>query len=184
MIFETIISTINEKGNVNFAPFGVKRKNNFIFISPYIPSTTLNNLIKSKQATINYIDDSAFFVNCIIGKKKFQKKKCNKIQGYFLKEALAHDEVLVESMTEDKLRPTFKCRIIEKVNHKRFEGYNRARNSLIEACILASRVKILEKKKILDELNSLTSSIIKTAGIGEKKSWNLIKNYILNATKK
>ncbi len=184
MIFETIISTINKKGDVNFAPFGIKRNKNFIFISPYIPSTTLTNLTQSKQAVINYIDDSSFFIGCIIGKKKFKKKKCKKIKGYFLKEALAHDEVLVESIKEDSVRPTFKCRIIEKGNHKRFEGFNRARCSLIEACILASRVNILETKQLLAELNSLTNSIKKTAGVSEQKSWNLIKKYILNATKK
>ena len=48
----------------------------------------------------------------------------------------------------------FKCKIVNKMEHKRFEGFNRARGSLIEACILASRVKILKKEYILKELNN------------------------------
>ena len=183
MIFETIIGTINKKGIVNFAPFGIKKEKNFVLISPYIPSKTLSNLGSTKYASINYIDDASYFVNCIIGQKIFRKKKCSKIKGYFLKDALSHDEVIVESIKAHEIRPTFKCRIINRVEHRRFEGFNRARSSLIEACILASRVKILEKKQILSELNNLKSSVEKTAGTKEKKSWDLIHNYILNTTK-
>ena len=58
MIFETIVSTINNKGQVNFAPFGIRKRKEFIFISPYIPSKTLENLKQTKCASINYLDDS------------------------------------------------------------------------------------------------------------------------------
>ena len=112
-----------------------------------------------------------------------RKKNVQKLIVIFLKEALAHDEVIVESIKENKVRPIFKCKIINKEEHKRFEGFNRARNSLIEACILASRVKILKKKQILKELEGLKNSVEKTAGIKERKSWNLISRFILNETK-
>ena len=46
MIIETIICTKNNQGNVNFAPFGIKRTNRYVFISPYIPSVTLENLLE------------------------------------------------------------------------------------------------------------------------------------------
>ena len=58
MIIETIVSTISKKNIVNFAPFGIKRTNKFIFISPYVPSVTLQNLLDNKFAAINYIDES------------------------------------------------------------------------------------------------------------------------------
>ncbi len=183
MIFETIISTVNSKGIVNFAPFGIRRVKNFIYVSPYVPSTTLMNLEQTRCASINYIDDASFFINCIIGKKNFKKEKCFKIKGYFLKDALSHDEVIVQSIKEDRIRPKFKCKIVNKLEHKRFEGFNRAHGSLIEACILASRVKILKKEFILKELNNLTIPIEKTAGIKEKKSWLIIKSFILDAIK-
>ena len=98
-----------------------------------------------------------------------RKIKCSKINKLFLKDALAHDEVVVESIEENKVRPNFKCKIIYKGEHKRFEGYNRARNSLIEACILASRVKILKKKQILKELEGLKIPLKKQLGLKERK---------------
>ncbi len=179
MIIETIISTIDTKKKVNFAPFGIKKNKNFIFISPYIPSKTLENLKENKIATVNYTDKSSYFINCIIKKKRFKKRKCFKINGYFLKDALAHDEVVVESVKNDKVRPTFKCRIVNQCSHNRFEGFNRADASLIEACILASRVKILEKDFILNSLKNLYIPVEKTGGKLEKHNFDLIKNYIL-----
>ena len=66
MIYETIVGTLSKEGRVNFAPFGIKKNKKFIYISPYIPSKTLNNLDQTKCASINYLDDSSFFVKCII----------------------------------------------------------------------------------------------------------------------
>lgn len=106
------------------------------------------------------------------------------IKGFFIKNTLSHDEVVVESVRKDKIRPTFKCKVVKQFNHKRFEGFNRANGALIEACILASRVKILEKKIILKNLDNLSESVLKTAGVSEKKNWNLIRSFILNATQK
>lgn len=178
MIIETIISTTNSNNEVNFAPFGIRKKNNFIFISPYIPSRTLDNLISNKCAVINYTNNPNHFVNCLIGKKKFQKLKSFDIPGYYLKDCLSHDEVRVISVSNDKIRPTFKCKILGQFIHKRFDGFNRAQASIIEACILASRLRILKKEKIKRELLNLSISIEKTAGKNENKAWENIKNYI------
>ena len=184
MIIETIISTINDKGEVNFAPFGIKKNEKFIYISPYIPSKTLNNLIFTKSAVINYINECNYFVDCVIGEKTFEKSKSYEIDGYYLDNSLAHDEVKVLSVKEDKIRPTFKCQIIGEYLHKRYPGYNRANGAIIEACILATRVKMLNKIKIENELNYLKISVEKTAGTNELKSWQKIKKFIENELKK
>lgn len=180
MIIETIISTINDEGEVNFAPFGIKKNEKFLYISPYIPSKTLNNLLSTKSAVINYINECSYFVDCIVGEKKFDKSKSYEIEGYFLKDSLAHDEVKVLSVKEDKIRPTFKCEIIGEYLHKKYQGYNRANGAVIEACILATRVKMLNKLKIENELNYLKISVEKTAGKSELKSWQKIKKFIEN----
>ena len=75
MIFETIVSTLDKNKEINFAPFGIKKSKNTILISPFVPSKTLNNLKENKFAVVNYTDRSEFFVDCIIGKIKFKKRK-------------------------------------------------------------------------------------------------------------
>jgi hypothetical protein len=180
MILETIVSTINQKRKVNFAPFGIKKKSKNIIISPYIPSITLQNLRYNNCAVINYVDDASFYVNCILGKKNFKKKKTQIIDGFFLVNSLSYDEVVVKKIIEDSVRPSFICEVVKSVSKKKYDGHNRAKAAIIEACILASRVKLLKKKKILDELNYLSIGVEKTAGNLEKKSWEKIKNFILD----
>ena len=178
MIIETIVSTIDKNERVNFSPFGIKKKNKQIFISPYIPSKTLINLEATKCAVVNYTDDTSFFVDCIIGNKKFKKKKCKNFSGFFLEDCFGYEQVKVKKIIKNKLRPTFVCEIDKSFHIKNYEGHNRAKASIIEACILASRVHLLGKKKILNELNYLSIAVEKTAGSLEKKSWKKILNYI------
>ncbi len=178
MIIETIISTIDNEEKVNFSPFGIQKNKNQILISPYIPSKTLLNLQLTKCAVINYTDNTNFFVNCIIGNKKFKKKKCKNFPGFFLENCFGYEQVKVKKIIKDKLRPTFVCQIDKSFQIKNYEGHNRAKASIIEACILASRVHILDKKKILNELSYLGISVKKTAGSVEKKSWEKISKYI------
>ena len=180
MIFETIISTVDKKGNVNFSPFGIKKTKDFIFISPYVPSKSLDNLKETSCAVVNYTTSSLDFVKCIIGKKKFKKKECKFIKCFFMENCICYDEVVVVGLIDDKVRPKFKCKIVGSKNLKRFQGFNRAQSSIIEACILASRVKMIKRDKIIKDLNYLEIAIIKTAGIEEKKAWRLINEYITN----
>tara|TARA_Y100000991_G_C21938594_1_gene334185 strand:- start:528 stop:1088 length:561 start_codon:yes stop_codon:yes gene_type:complete len=181
MIIESIVSTISEKRNVNFAPFGVVKEKKEIIISPYVPSTTLENLKNNKCAVINYIDDANFYVNCIIGEKKFKKKRAELINCFYLEDTMSFDEVIVDRIIEDKVRPKFICRVVKSVFNKRYEGHNRAKASIIEACILASRIGMLSKKKILNELEYLSIGVKKTAGPNEEKAWKKINFYILKS---
>ena len=43
--------------------------------------------------------------------------------------------------------------------------------------------KNFKKNQILKELEGLKNSVEKTAGIKERKSWNLISKFILNETR-
>ncbi len=178
MIFETIVSTLDKNKEINFAPFGIKKSKNTILISPFVPSKTLNNLKENKFAVVNYTDRSEFFVDCIVGKIKFKKEKCKNFPGFFINDALSFDQVTVKKILPDKIRPVFVCEINKSYQLKRFEGHNRARSAIIEACILASRVKMLPKDKIMSELEYLNISVSKTAGDSEKKSWKKISNFI------
>ena len=61
MIYETIVTSIDESGKPHVTPFGVKHEgdggNMRVYISPYKPSTTLNNILSSKCAVLNMTDD-------------------------------------------------------------------------------------------------------------------------------
>ena len=178
MIIETIVSTIDKNSDVNFSPFGIKKRNNNVYISPYIPSKTLSNLESTKHAVINYTDNVSFFVNCIIGNKKFKKKKCTNFPGYFLENCLSYEQVVVKKILQDTKRPTFICEVQKNISVSNYQGHNRSKAAIIEACILASRVNLLDENKIFNELEYLKISVEKTAGPKEKRSWEKILKYI------
>ncbi len=180
MIVETIITSVSKSGSLNIAPFGIKRNPKFIYISPYIPSKTLQNLRETNVAVINYLDNSEVFVNCIIGENNIlKKKKCRKINCFFIQESMSYEEVEVVSVKEDDIRPVFRCKIVNSEINKPYKGLNRANNAIIEACILASRIKILKSEKIINELKYLSIAVEKTAGKKEMKSWKKINKFIM-----
>ena len=184
MIIETIISTMSKEKKPQTSPFGIKKKNKLVLISPYLPSTTHTNMLENKFASISYTDNASIFVECIIKNQNFLMKKCTSIEAYYVKDSLRHDEVKVVNYIKDDERPTFECEIIHSENHGSFLGINRARNALIEACILATRINLLPKKKILSELEYLENAILKTSGKIEQMSWNKLKKFIDKKIKK
>lgn len=184
MIYETIISTMSKDNIVKVSPFGIKKKDNLVLISPYLPSKTHKNLLRTKYASVSYTDNANIFVDCLTQKKKFEMEKCDFIEGFFLSDSLRHEEVKVVNYIKNEERPTFECEILHSKNHRAFIGINRARNALIEACILATRVNLLPKSKIISELNYLENAIKKTSGKFEKKSWRELVEYINSKFKK
>ena len=59
-----------------------------------------------------------------------------------------------------------------------YYGFNRAKSAVIELCILASRLGIIDNKKIDDEIKYLQIAINKTAGSNEAEAWEWLLEYI------
>ena len=74
MIHEVIVTTINENKRVHIAPMGIKfvdrSAQKCVQISPFKPSQTLDNLLKTKKATVNFIDDVKVFAGIVTGREK------------------------------------------------------------------------------------------------------------------
>ena len=55
-------------------------------------------------------------------------------------------KLLLTQLLKTELDQHSNVKVVRRIYHKRYEGFNRADGSIIEACILASRVKILNIK--------------------------------------
>ena len=149
-----------------------------LLILPFKPSTTLSNLIATGSATINYTDDVRVFAGCLTGRRDWPVSPCTHIQGHYLKNALAHDEVELIHVEEDALRPKLLCKIIHRGNHAPFLGFNRAQYAVLEAAILVSRLTMLSAEKINAELEYLTIGYKKAAGVREQEAWEWLMTEI------
>lgn len=179
MIQETIITTQNATGRPHIAPMGIHvEQANEVIILPFKPSTTLDNLLSTQTAVINYCDDVRIFAGCLSGRRDWPLQPAEKINGQILQNTLAHSEVQLLRVEDDAVRPKLFCKIIHTVNHRPFIGFNRAQFAVLEAAILVSRLEWLPPEKIQAELAYCRIGLEKTAGERELEAWGWLMDII------
>lgn len=171
MIQETIVTTQNKNGVGHIAPMGIHISTDEFIILPFKPSTTLDNLLATGVAVLNYCTDVRVFAGCLTGRRDWPVQDAERITGKVLSCALAHTEVKVIRIEEDDLRPKLYCKAVHTVNHAPFTGFNRAQYAVLEAAILVSRLHMLPLEKISAELAYLQIAVDKTAGDNEFEAW-------------
>ena len=171
MIFETIITTVNAEGITHVTPFGVRYEGEHILISPYRPSTTLTNILASKQAVMNLTDDVRVFAAALTNRQAWALLQTNKINGFRLADCLQHVELALIEVRDDAVRPQLVMQKIHAENHRHFNGFNRAQAAVIELAVLVSRLHMLPQDKIRSEMQYLQMAIDKTAGENELLAW-------------
>lgn len=171
MIQETIVTTVNASGMAHIAPMGIHVEGGHFIILPFKPSATLNNVLQTGVATLNYCDDVRIFAGCLTGRRDWPLQPTEKIAGYYLADTLAHAELMLERVEEDEIRPKLFCKAVHTVNHRPFQGFNRAQFAVLEAAILVSRLDRLPWDKIQSELDYLRIGFDKCAGDRELEAW-------------
>ncbi|MCP3870734.1 MAG: DUF447 family protein [Gammaproteobacteria bacterium] len=172
MIQEIIITTENHAGAAQIAPMGIHWRDQQVVISPFRPSTTLDNLLLKGCGVINYCDDVRIFSGCLTGRYQWPLSRAEKIDAPRLQDTLAHTEFRVEEIEQDETRPRLLCEVVHEASHKPFRGFNRAQAAVLELAILVSRLDRLPFSKIQRELEYLRTAVDKTAGSREQQAWN------------
>ncbi|MGB2833170.1 MAG: DUF447 domain-containing protein [Methylotenera sp.] len=180
MIFETIISSVDEKGNPHVTPFGITMQEDLVVISPYKPSTTLTNILTTKQAVMNLTDDVRVFAGALTRRQAWLLLPADKVTGFRLADTLAHKELKLVKVLEDSQRPQLLMEVIHEVQHQPFKGFNRAQAAVIELAVLVSRLERLSKDKVLSEMAYLQIAIDKTAGERELQAWGWLVEKVGN----
>jgi hypothetical protein len=171
MIRESIITTLSASGALHIAPMGVIWRDRAPVLAPFHPSRTLDNLREHPFAVINHTDDVRLFAGCLTGRRDWPVGPAETIRGAVIAGALLHQELTVDSVEEDPVRPRFRCRVVHEATHAPFRGFNRAQAAVIEAAILISRLERLPLAKIEQEMAYLAIAIEKTAGPQEQEAW-------------
>lgn len=172
MIVEVIVTTQNAQGQVHIAPMGVHvEADGRLAILPFRPSRTLDNLLATGAAVVNYTDDVRIFAGCLTGRRDWPLVPARDIPGRALAAALSWDEVRVEQRDDDAVRPRFLCRTVSSHVQAPFRGLNRAKAAVVEGAILVSRLSMLPADRIDREMAVLASAVDKTAGPDEREAW-------------
>jgi len=171
VIFETVVTTVSPQGHPHVAPLGVRYAGEQVVLMPFRPSTTLDNIVATRQAVLNIVVDTRVFAGCVTGRKSWPTVAAERVDGVRLACALRHVELELEANDEDPRRPVLRMRRVHEREHAPFVGFNRAQAAVIEAAVLVSRLHMLPPQKVAGEMQYLQIAIDKTAGPAEHEAW-------------
>lgn len=171
MIYETIITSVNMQGQVHVAPFGVQYLGDKVKLSPFRPSTTLENILTTEHAVLNIVNDVRVFAGALTGRQAWQFVATSHEHQVRLSSALSHTLLILDEVHDDKVRPQLMMKKLNEQSHRLFQGFNRAQAAVIELAVLTSRLHILPREKIINEIEYLQIAIDKTASEVEQEAW-------------
>ena len=178
MIREAIITTLAAGGGAHITPLGYREQDERVVLAPFVPSTTLENLRARPVAVLNFTEDARIFAGCLTGRRDWPVLPSTLSPVPRLAGALAHWELAVERTIEHPERPQFHCRVLARVNHAAFCGFNRAQAAVLEGAILISRLDWLEPAQVASEMRYLQIAIDKTAGEHERVAWGWLREAV------
>jgi uncharacterized protein len=180
MILETIITSQSINGDVHVTPFGIRIQDGLVIISPYKPSTTLDNILATRHAVLNLTDDVRAFAGALTQRSPWILVAAEKIIGSRLADCLVHKELKLVKVEDDPIRPNLYLELVHESQHGSFQGFNRAQAAVIELAVLVSRLKRLPLDKITQEMTYLQIAIEKTAGPRELEAWGWLTEAVEN----
>jgi len=178
VIIETIVTSMDQNGAINFAPMGVEWGEETIVLKPFLETTTFRNLRASRAAVVNLTDDAMLFAQGAISSPQFPFVPAARVKGVVLEAACSWREVEVQTIDDTPPRSRIETRVVHRGVRREFLGFNRARHAVLEAAILATRTHLIPAAEIGQEFARLQVIVDKTAGPREREAMSLLTEYV------
>jgi hypothetical protein len=173
MIIETVITTINELGRIHFSAVGVKFFKSKALFDLYKKSDTFENLKIKDYGIINIVDKAEYFIKAALSSEKIDISEIKKNELYYLTDCCSYYHFKVLKIKDCGRKYRVEVKILRKKENRKYIGFNRANNLLLEAAIIASRIGITKNKNDLKKfLENNKRIIFKT---GDKNTKKLLK---------
>lgn len=181
MILETIVTTMDGAGRVNIAPMGVIPDGDTVTLKPYRETATYRNLRETPAAVVHLVDDAAVFARSALGDYHAETVPAERVRGAVLTAACSWMELEVISIDDSSQRAVIPGRVVHRGRFRDFIGYNRARNAILEATILATRTRFLPPDEIRGELERLNVIVGKCGDTPELETMAFIMAFVRRA---
>jgi uncharacterized protein len=184
MIVETVVTTLDEDGEANFAAMGVLWGEERLVIRPYVGTRTFRNLVRTREAVVNVTDDVLVFAKSALSRERFPGRPATRVRGVILADACHWREVAVEQVSVPEPRPVgggradVSTRVVAGAEGRPFAGLCRAKHAVVEASILASRARRMPRDDVVKELDRLDPLVDKTGGPAEREAMAYIRAYV------
>jgi hypothetical protein len=181
MIVETIFSTVDETGRPNFAPMGIVWGEEFITVRPFCNTQTCRNLLSTGYGVANVADDVLAYVQCALYDAVLSHFPAKSGPGVVFNGACSWREMKVISQATTGDRMEMYCRVTYEGRQKDFLGFRRASNAVIEAAILATRLKLYDPETVSEWLDHYAKIVDRTGDGNEKQAFRVIQEYVLRS---
>ena len=178
MILETIVTTMDPGGAINFAPMGVEWGDEIIVLKPFLETSTFRNVNATGRAVVNLTDDAMIFAQGAISSPQFAWTPATVVQGAVLEAACSWRELEVLTIDATPPRSRIEAQVVHRGVRREFMGFNRAKHAVLEAAILATRTHLLPAEQIREEYARLQVLVDKTAGPREREAMALLTQYV------
>jgi uncharacterized protein len=178
VILETIITSRDAGGAINFAPMGVEWGDEIIVLKPFLETSTFRNVSASREAVVNLTDDVMLFAQGAISSPEFPWTPATVVQGAVLQAACSWRELEILTIDATPPRSRIEARVVHRGVTREFMGFNRARHAVLEAAILATRTHLIPAEQIREEFARLQVIVDKTAGPREREAMALLTDYV------
>jgi hypothetical protein len=178
VIIESIVTTVDANGSINFAPMGVEWGDETIVLKPFLETTTFRNLNATGVAVVNLTDDAMLFAQGAISSPQFPFIPATIVEGAVLEAACSWRELRVVTIDATPPRSRIEAQVVHRGTRREFIGFNRARHAVLEAAILATRTHLLPAEQIREEYARLQVVVDKTAGPREREAMDLLTQYV------
>jgi hypothetical protein len=184
LIIESILTTMDVNGAVNFAPMGVEWGEDRIIIKPFLETATFRNVQATGVAVVNITDDVYLFAQAAISNPQYPSFPATVVRGVVLHAACSWRELEVRSIDATPPRARIETAVVHHGTRREFIGFNRARSAVLEAAILATRLHLIPRNEIDAELARLQTVVDKTAGPRENEAMALLTSYVRSAARR
>ncbi|HVU86969.1 MAG TPA: DUF447 domain-containing protein [Pirellulales bacterium] len=185
MILEGIVTTTNDDGSVHIAPMGpiVDEGISRLRLRPYQTSTTLKNLVRSRQGVFHVTDDVELLARAAVGRLETLPRLIpgSRRDIWVLADACRWFAFEVREIDLSEPRACLIAEVVERGVLRDFLGFNRAKHAVVEAAILATRVNFLPAETITAEMRRLAVLVEKTAGPAEDRAFAFLEDFLRHA---
>jgi uncharacterized protein len=178
VIVETIVTSMDQSGAVNFAPMGVEWGHEIIILKPFLETSTFRNVSATGTAVVNLTDDAMLFAQGAISSPQFPSVPATVVRGVVLEAACSWRELEVLTIDATPPRSRIEARVVHRGMKRECIGFNRAKHAVLEAAILATRTHLLPRDQIQEEFAKLQILVDKTAGPREREAMELLTRYV------
>lgn len=181
LIVESIVTTLDAHGDVNSAPMGVEWGDEAIVLKPFLETTTYRNVLITRSAVVNLVDDVRVFARAAISSPAYPTVPATVVKGAVLADCCSWRELEVRSLDSTPPRARIEMAVVHRGQSREFVGFNRARHAVLEAAIYATRLHLLSREFVERELARLQIIVDKTAGPAEAEAMALLVDFVQRA---